>query len=326
MRKSEIRLVKGVGFSKGWAALALKKPPPLVPNCLIASCEATGPRARVCLAALQRGDVVIGREVLDHALRDQHQREDEADGKEQVEDRAVQIDPEIAERVRTRGTAPPGEASGNTERHGDAGGGRGEVVPGQPRHLREVAHRRFAAVRLPVGVRDEAGGRVERQLLRNAGEVLRVERQVTLQAQDRVGHDDAEGAEGQEREAVAFPVLLDLWIDAEELVDEALDPAEEAPERRLAGFENPVHEEPERLRDRHDEAEEDENLHPADESHDRCPFPRLEALGAHERVDEVGGQKDRDECADSVLESHGCPPTGVPSIAHRARRPQRSPR
>src|SRR5262245_61881903 len=40
----------GVGFSKGCALLALKKPPPLVPNCLIASCDATGPWAIVCFA------------------------------------------------------------------------------------------------------------------------------------------------------------------------------------------------------------------------------------------------------------------------------------
>ena len=44
-----IRLLSGEGFSNGWAELALKKPPPLVPNCLIASWLATGPRAMVCL-------------------------------------------------------------------------------------------------------------------------------------------------------------------------------------------------------------------------------------------------------------------------------------
>ena len=33
----------GVGFSYGCALLALKKPPPLVPSILMASCEATGP-------------------------------------------------------------------------------------------------------------------------------------------------------------------------------------------------------------------------------------------------------------------------------------------
>ena len=44
------KLLRGVGFSKGCAALALKNPPPLVPRCLIAIWEATGPTAMVCLA------------------------------------------------------------------------------------------------------------------------------------------------------------------------------------------------------------------------------------------------------------------------------------
>ena len=41
-----------VGFSYGCAELALKKPPPLVPSILIASCEATGPIASVCVLPL----------------------------------------------------------------------------------------------------------------------------------------------------------------------------------------------------------------------------------------------------------------------------------
>ncbi len=44
------RLVSAVGFSKGCALLALKKPPPLVPSILIASCEATGPSTIDCFA------------------------------------------------------------------------------------------------------------------------------------------------------------------------------------------------------------------------------------------------------------------------------------
>ena len=43
-------LVSAVGFSNGWALLALKKPPPLVPSSLIASWNATGPSAMVCRA------------------------------------------------------------------------------------------------------------------------------------------------------------------------------------------------------------------------------------------------------------------------------------
>ncbi len=41
-------LVNGVGFSNGCEEFALKNPPPLVPNSLMASCEATGPCAIVC--------------------------------------------------------------------------------------------------------------------------------------------------------------------------------------------------------------------------------------------------------------------------------------
>src|ERR1700675_2353140 len=44
------KFVHGVGLSNGWAELALKNPPPLVPSCLIASWLATGPIASVCLA------------------------------------------------------------------------------------------------------------------------------------------------------------------------------------------------------------------------------------------------------------------------------------
>ncbi len=42
------KLDSGVGFSYGWAALALMYPPPLVPSILIATWEAIGPWAMVC--------------------------------------------------------------------------------------------------------------------------------------------------------------------------------------------------------------------------------------------------------------------------------------
>ncbi len=42
------KLENGVGFSNGCAELTLKYPPPLVPSCLIAICDAAGPTARVC--------------------------------------------------------------------------------------------------------------------------------------------------------------------------------------------------------------------------------------------------------------------------------------
>ena len=49
MKSSSTKLENAVGFSNGKAELTLKKPPPLVPSCLIAICDAAGPRASVCV-------------------------------------------------------------------------------------------------------------------------------------------------------------------------------------------------------------------------------------------------------------------------------------
>ena len=52
------RLVSPVGFSKGWAELMLKNPPPLMPKILIATCEACGPWAMI--SASRRGIALTG--------------------------------------------------------------------------------------------------------------------------------------------------------------------------------------------------------------------------------------------------------------------------
>ena len=50
MNSSSTKPENAVGFSNGKAELTLKKPPPLVPSCLIAIWEAAGPIARVWLS------------------------------------------------------------------------------------------------------------------------------------------------------------------------------------------------------------------------------------------------------------------------------------
>ncbi len=45
---SSRKFENGVEFSNGWLELTLKKPPPLVPSCLMAICEAAGPTAMTC--------------------------------------------------------------------------------------------------------------------------------------------------------------------------------------------------------------------------------------------------------------------------------------
>ena len=72
-----MRFVSPFGFSNGIDELTLKKPPPLVPSSLIASCEATGPRGA--------GPRDRAAERLQDALRDEHERADERDRQQHVE-------------------------------------------------------------------------------------------------------------------------------------------------------------------------------------------------------------------------------------------------
>jgi hypothetical protein len=67
----------------------------------------------------------------------------------------------------------------------------------ESRHLREVAHRDFARVVLPVSVCGEADGRVERQIGRDGVEPLWIEWQQILQALDAIGDKGAGQAEQQ---------------------------------------------------------------------------------------------------------------------------------
>ena len=48
IESSSRKLPNGLPPSNGCAEFTLKNPPPFVPSCLIAICEATGPRAIVC--------------------------------------------------------------------------------------------------------------------------------------------------------------------------------------------------------------------------------------------------------------------------------------
>ena len=102
----------------------------------------------------------------------------------------------------------PRNAAHQRSGDGDAGRGGDEIVKRQPDHLREVRHRAFAAVALPVGVGGETDRGVEREMLAQRPELLRIERQQMLQAQNRVSEQAAHQTEEQHRERVLFPVVL----------------------------------------------------------------------------------------------------------------------
>jgi hypothetical protein len=50
MDNISMKFENGVEFSNGCAELTLKNPPPFVPSCFIAICEAAGPTANTCSA------------------------------------------------------------------------------------------------------------------------------------------------------------------------------------------------------------------------------------------------------------------------------------
>src|SRR5574343_277674 len=98
MARTSRKLASGVGFSKGWAELTLKKPPPLVPSCLMAICDAAGPTAMLCSAVVAQfglvefelfdeldGGVLVER--LHDALADQNDRQHDGQRQQDIERR-----------------------------------------------------------------------------------------------------------------------------------------------------------------------------------------------------------------------------------------------
>jgi hypothetical protein len=69
-------------------------------------------------------------------------------------------------------------------------------VKSQSDHLGEVGHGSLAPVALPVGVRRETRGSVEREMWTERSESLRIKRQNVLQPQNRVGKKTTHQTEG----------------------------------------------------------------------------------------------------------------------------------
>jgi hypothetical protein len=136
------KLVSGLGFSNGCAELALKKPPPSPLKSLMASCEATGPRAMVYVGRAFKGRALDRRaQGLRHALRDEEECRQHADWEQDVESATAEIDPIIANGRRS----PPCKAA--DQRDGDCHSGRGRKkrMNGDAGHLAQIAQRRLPA-------------------------------------------------------------------------------------------------------------------------------------------------------------------------------------
>ncbi|MCY1404288.1 hypothetical protein D9M71_194940 [compost metagenome] len=194
--------------------------------------------------ALQGGGVGVVEIGLRHALPDQQQRQQQAQRQQSVEGRTGQVDPEVAEILRRLAR----NAARQRHQHSQADGGADEVLHGQPGHLAQVAQRRLAAVGLPVGVGDEADGGVQRQRPFQPRQVLRIERQRTLQQKDGEQQRQPRQVERQQGQGVGLPVLLAVRVDAAGPVDQALRRLQERAEECPPAFHDLVVEAPEERR------------------------------------------------------------------------------
>ena len=205
MRNIARKFVAGVGFSNGCALFALKKPPPFVPNCLIASCDATGPCAIVCVPAPSSTVTTSYGFRFCTTPCDTKTRATTTQTGSRIQSRPRVVSTQKLPIVSCSRRAMPrmkATASAMPDRRRD------EVVVRQAGHLGEIAHRRLAGVPLPVRVGRERCGGVERGMRRHRAEALRIERQPSLQALQRVQDQHRDAAERQQRRRVLGPAHL----------------------------------------------------------------------------------------------------------------------
>ncbi len=257
------KLHSAVGFSNGWAALTLKKPPPFVPSILIATWLATGPSAIVCFAPSSVVDIDVSAERLGNAAPDQVEGERDADGQQHVERATREVDPERTDGLGRSACETPDER----HRERDAGRGRQEVLMRQPQHLRQVGQRALAAVVLPVRVGDEAVRRVEGEIRRHGALAGGIERQGALEPQDGVEDEEAADVEVDHRDEVGQPALLVRFVDAAEPVETPFDRTEQWREEGSFSREDARHVKPQWLHQRKHDCAVERNLDPAVDGH-----------------------------------------------------------
>ena len=144
----------------------------------------------------KRGKSLIGGKALRYALLNKEQRDEQRNRQQQPEGDAGQVDPGVAQGA----DFLSGIGAGEGKDHRDAGGGGEEVLHRQPGHLAKTTHGGFTGIGLPVGVADKAHRRIQRQVPRQAGQMLRVERQRALERQQREQRRQSQRVKQQDSE------------------------------------------------------------------------------------------------------------------------------
>ena len=157
-------------------------------------------------------------EILRRALLHVDHRHHKRQRDEHEQHRARHIDPEVSE-----ARIPfAHDAAEQREQNAQAHGGRDEVLHRQADRLGEVAERAVAAVRLPVRVRHEADGGVEREIPGHPGNPFGVERQQALQHENGEQPDQADRRKRERTHKVALPPHVLGLVYADAAVDRVL--------------------------------------------------------------------------------------------------------
>ena len=190
------------------------------------------------LGALERGDRRVIPKILRQALPDHDERHHYRERQKHIKRAAGQIDPEISDGF----GRSPREAADERNGKRDARRRRYEIVHREPRHLGEVAHRRFAAIALPVRIGDKADRGIERGVCRHRAHAMRIEWQHALQPLQRIKRHKPGDAEEKHRDCVSRPVLLLLFVNSAKSVHHALYGTKHRRKKRALAVEDLGHE------------------------------------------------------------------------------------
>ncbi len=198
-------------------------------------------------------------EILRNALRNQEERAHKAERKQNPQHRARHVHPEIPERV----FFAPRDSANHGDGQRDAHGGRNKVVIREGGHLRQIRHRRFRHIGLPVRVRRERSRSVERQVGGNGRQFLRIQRQMILHALDQIRERHGHAAENEHRAGIFFPAHLDRFVHARQPVEQLLERPQHGIEQRLLPVKHARQERAEGLGQRQHHQQKHDDLEPS---------------------------------------------------------------
>src|SRR5262249_19714265 len=123
-------------------------------------------------------------------------------GHKNIEDTAHQIDPHVPDRVSSN--TPHAANQSYENRHANSRGNK--ILNRLTKHLGEIAHRRFAAVRLPLCVCQKTHSRIKSQVGSHGTKSCGIERQMMLNALDQIEKKETNETRPEDGPCIGLPI------------------------------------------------------------------------------------------------------------------------